>query len=67
MTVRLLIVSNRKESNVNEALLPVVIFLVGAERNRKSHWLGGVYTVGRYVTRYTRNERITVTFVGAPT
>jgi len=41
MTIPLLIISIRTESNVTEALSPVVIFLVGAERHRKSHWLEG--------------------------
>jgi len=41
MTIPLLIISIRTESNVTEALLPVVIFLVGAERHRKSNWIRG--------------------------
>ena len=39
MTIPPLIISIRMESNVTEALSPVVIFLVGAERHRKSNWM----------------------------
>jgi len=38
-------------------------FLVGAERHRKSHWMGGVYNVGRYMPRYTGSEKITLVFI----
>jgi len=41
MTIPPLIISIRMESNVTEALSPVVIFLVGAERHRKCDWMEG--------------------------
>jgi len=41
MNIPLLIISIRTESNVTEALSSVVIFLVGAERDRKSDWIWG--------------------------
>jgi len=66
MTIPLLIISIRRESNVTEALSPVVIFLEGAERHRKSDWMGvvaGVYTVGRYMPTYTGNKGITLVFI----
>ena len=56
MTIQLLIISIRTESNVTEALSPVGFFLKGAERHKKSHWMGGVYVVGRYMPRYTGCE-----------
>jgi len=66
MTIPPLIISIRMESNVTEALSPVVIFLVGAERHRKCDWMeggGGGYTVGRYMPRYTGSEGITLVFI----
>jgi hypothetical protein len=44
MTIPLLIISIRTENNVTEALSPVLIFLVGAERKQKEplDWGGGV-------------------------
>ena len=63
MTIRLVIISIRTESNITEALSPVGFFLIGAERHTKSHWMGGVYTVGRYMPRYTVSEGITLVFI----
>jgi len=63
MTIRLVIISIRTESKVTEALSPVGFFLIGAERHTKSHWMEGVYTVGRYMPRYTVSEGITVVVI----
>jgi hypothetical protein len=44
------------ESNVTEVLSSVLIFLVGAGRHRKRHWIGlggGVYNLGRYMPMFT--------------
>jgi len=57
MTVPLLIISIRTESNVTEVLSPVLIFLVGAERQQREPLDGGgVYNVGRYMPRWTGSE-----------
>ena len=56
MTIWLMIISIRTESNVTEALSSVGFFLKGAERHTKSHWMGGVYAEGRYIPRYTVSE-----------
>ena len=63
MTIRLVIISIRTECKVTEALSLVGFFLIGAERHTKSHWIGGVHTVGRYMPRYTVSEGITLVFI----
>jgi len=58
MTIPILIIPIRTKIMLLKHYQLFSFFLVGDEKHRRSHWIGGqrgwgVYTIGRYMPRYT--------------